>query len=176
MHVAIGSTNPVKIAATKKAFNARLKEPCTFSEHKVPSQVPDQPFDDAIQTGARNRAIAAQKEANSDYGVGLEGGITTHQGQPFEYAWCAIVDRKGNVTYGHSFGVPVPQVLFDMITKDGLELGDAQDKLLNKKNTKHQEGFFGFATDNMVTREHGYIDMISAALAPIVLTEYYGKR
>lgn len=147
---------------------------CTFKEMKAPSGVPDQPFDDDIQTGARNRAIAVQQKLDADFGVGLEGGITQHQGAYFEYGWCAIADRDGKITYGHSFGVPLPNTLMQKILKEGKELGEALDELLGEENTKQKDGFFGFATGNRITREKGYYDMICAALAPRVLKEFYG--
>ncbi|MFA5030126.1 MAG: inosine/xanthosine triphosphatase [Patescibacteria group bacterium] len=174
MKIAIGSDNPVKIKATEKAFSDRLDVDFEFEHKKMPSGVPDQPFDDEIQIGAHNRAVAVQREFNADYGVGLEGGTTKHQGQYFEYGWCAIVDRSGKVTYGHSFGVPIPEVLVTKIVDEKKELGISLDELLHKDNTKQKDGFFGFATGNCITRESAYYAMVCAALAPIVLKEYYG--
>jgi non-canonical (house-cleaning) NTP pyrophosphatase len=52
-------------------------------------------------------------------------------------------------------------------------LGNALDEVLGMANTKQKQGFFGFATKNLVTREHGYVDMILAAVAPIILKNYY---
>jgi len=173
MKIAIGSDNPVKIQATRNAFRDRMSGDLEFVHKKYPSEVPDQPFDDDIQTGARNRAIAVRDGLDADYGVGLEGGITSHQGKYFAYAWCAIADRKGNITFGHSFGVPIPDVLMHKILKEGKELGDALDELLEEENTGQKDGFFGFATGNRVTRESGYYAMICAALAPIILSDYY---
>ncbi|PIS41229.1 MAG: inositol monophosphatase, partial [Candidatus Kerfeldbacteria bacterium CG08_land_8_20_14_0_20_42_7] len=166
MIVAIGSENPVKVSATKKAFVDRLDVVCKFEFGKVLSGVANQPFNDEIQTGARNRALAIQKRFDADFGVGLEGGITQHQNEYFEYAWCAISDKQGKITYGHSFGVPMPDALTQKILKEGKELGDVLDELLHEKNTKQKDGFFGFATGNRVTRETGYYEMICAALAP----------
>lgn len=176
MNVAIGSMNPIKIKAVKRAFIERTPEHVSFSEHEVDSGVPAQPHDEEIQTGAYNRAVAAQKAADADFGVGLEGGTVIYQDEPYEYGWCAIVDRDGNAQYAHSMGVPIPRVLYTMMVDEGLELGDALDKLLNQTNTKHREGFFGFATENIVTREHAFFDTVCAALSPLALKKYYDQE
>lgn len=175
MIIAIGSKNKVKIQATEKACKDRLQGDLIFKSIGVPSGVPDQPFDDDIQKGAKNRAIGACRYFDADLGIGLEGGITTHQGGYYEYAWCAIADKSGQVVYGHSFGIPMPPVLMKKIS-EGKELGIALDELLDIKNTREKEGFFGFATGNRITRETGYYAMICAALAPISLKKYYGEE
>lgn len=173
MKLAIASDNPVKIEATRKAFIDRLKINVELVHKKMPSEVPDQPFDEDIRRGAINRAKAAQKFFQADYGVGLEGGTVKHQDEYYEYAWCAIADAEGHVYTGHSFGVPLPKKLMKKILDEGKELGDALDELLGETNTKQKNGFFGFATGNLITRETGYYDMVCAALAPIALKEYY---
>ncbi len=174
MKIAIGSENPVKLKAVEKAIRKRFPEHCDFVFKKVASGVSNQPFGDETMEGARNRAQNVRLEFDADYGVGLEGGIDLRQGLPFAVAWCAIVDRQGKVSYGSSFGVPLPAVLMRRI-EQGMELGDAMDELFNTKNIKHREGFFGFATGNLVTREAGYYDMVLAALATFTLPEYYRR-
>ena len=89
--VAVGSKNPVKIAAAKEGLEkamacagARVVECEAFNS---PSGVPDQPVgDDETRTRATNRAVHAYnafKEANEglapDYSIGLEGGIDRTQ-------------------------------------------------------------------------------------------------
>jgi inosine/xanthosine triphosphatase len=176
MLVAIGSTNPVKIAATKKAFQDRFGGEIIFQSIAVPSGVSDQPFGDDTRAGAIARARAAQRELQADYGVGCEGGIEIVGGVWYATAWCAVADKKGQVYAAHSLGVPMPQVLRMKIEHEGKELGVAQDEALGTTNAKHKEGFFGFATDNLVTREHGYTDALYAALAPIVKQEIYSTK
>jgi len=176
MVVAIGSNNPVKIAATKKAFQDRLGAGITFQSISVPSGVSDQPFGDDTRRGAFARARAAQQALQADFGVGCEGGIEVIDDVWFATAWCAIADKQGNVSAGHALGVPIPDVLRFKIQQEGKELGMAQDEVLGTTNAKHKEGFFGFATDNLVTREHGYADALYAALAPIVKQDIYSKH
>jgi len=172
MKVSIGSTNPVKVGAVEKAFELRFKKKVHICQHKVPSGVSDQPFGDETIDGAVNRAKMALKAApQADYGVGLEGGITYHKKEPYAVAWCAVVNKQGEVGLGSSFGVHLPPVIMDKI-KDGMELGDVLDDLLNRKNVKHQEGFFGLATGNEVTRQKAYTDMVMSALYRFTTDDY----
>ena len=168
--------NPVKIKAVKRAFRERTPEHVSFTEHEVDSGVSGQPHDDEIQEGALNRALAAQKAANADFGVGLEGGTAIHQDEPFAYGWCAIVDRDGNAFCAHTTGVPIPRSLYSLMAEEELELSQALDKMIGKKETGKNEGFFGFATDNIVTREHAFFDAVCAALAPLALKKYYEQE
>lgn len=174
--VAIGSENPRKVAAVKKAFEARLQGPFEFVEKKVDSGVPDQPFDDETLRGAINRAKNVRELFDADFGVGLEGGIAHHLDKIIEFAWCAIVDRQGEEYCAHSFGIPLPKLFYSKIKNEGKELGDVLDEVLGTSNIKQKEGFFGFATNNHVTRESGYHDMVHAALAPLVLKELYERE
>lgn len=177
MNVSIGSLNPVKISAVEKAFKMRFKEKSNFCYHKVPSGISEQPYNDETRLGALNRARKALEVAKHvDYGIGMEGGIEIRDDFTFVNAWCAIVDRKGNINYGHSFGVPLPKIIMHKIKDQGMDLGEAHDDLVGEINTKQKDGWFGLATDNYVTREQGYINMILAALTPIALPEYYKDK
>ncbi len=164
MRVSIGSTNPRKVAAVEKAFELRFKEKIDSCQHKVSSGVSDQPFGDETIEGAINRAKMALKAApKADYGVGLEGGITYIRQLPFQIAWCAIVNKKGEIGLGSSFGVQMPPKIIKKVNQ-GKELGDVLDEVFNENNIKQKEGFFGLATGNEVTREKGYQDMVLSAL------------
>ena len=61
LSVAVGSANPVKLAAAR-AVLAWAAPGATVESVTVPSGVPDQPFgDEETITGARNRARAARE-------------------------------------------------------------------------------------------------------------------
>eukprot|EP00934_Nitzschia_sp_Nitz4_P009409 Nitzschia sp. Nitz4//scaffold111_size72815//30948//31813//NITZ4_005788-RA/size72815-processed-gene-0.51-mRNA-1//1//CDS//3329533174//9399//frame0 len=93
LHVAVGSTNPVKVAAVKNALQQAIltggaatnAESIDIQVHgySVPSGVPDQPIGDGeTLQGAKNRARAAYEayqqafEGSSPHvAFGLEGGL-----------------------------------------------------------------------------------------------------
>jgi len=174
MKVAVASENPVKVGAVKKAFAHVWEGDIEIVFQKV-SHAKDQPFNDETIEGAKLRALEVITATGADLGVGLEGGIDKTPVGYFVTAWCAIADKDGHVTYGRSFGVPVPDYVVDRIKNEESELGNIIDELLHKKNNKQAEGFFGYATKNVVTRENGYLDMVLAALAPRIHSKFYKR-
>ena len=164
--VAIGSQNPVKINCTKKAFFLYLsKVKFEFVSVSVPSGVNNQPMSDEESIlGAENRAKRAIKVAHTDYGVGIEGGIMKVRRKYFCRAWVVVVSKKGVVGLGSSLSAPLPQKYMSLITK-GVELGKANDMISGKENTKQENGYFGFISDNLITREKGYTDAVIMALS-----------
>ncbi len=175
MKVAVESSNPVKIEATRKAFMVMLGNEVEVVSHTLELDLPAQPFNEETIDAARKRAVEVLHASGADFGVGLEGGIDERNEGFFATAWCAIADRECGITYGQSFSVPLPTTVVESIRIEGKEMGDVIDELLGGKNLKQQNGFFGFATNDNVTREHAYTDMILAALAPRVHTEIYQK-
>ena len=164
--VAVGSKNPVKAGCVKKGFSSYCPEKkFDFLAVDVPSGVNDQPMSDKeCILGAKNRARRVLKKTKARYGVGVEGGIIKADGQHFARAWVAIVDKEGTVGLGSSLSAPLPPKFMNLI-KSGVELGEANDIITGGKNTKHKEGYFGFISDNLITRERGYIDAVVMALS-----------
>lgn len=102
--VVVGSTNPVKINAARKAFqqvfNANIIE---ASGTSVPSGVCDQPMSDAeTKQGACQRALNAREAfrqssiTSSHFFVGMEGGVDDHSNEMVCFAWMAVI--RGNST------------------------------------------------------------------------------
>ncbi|MFC1647168.1 DUF84 family protein, partial [Patescibacteria group bacterium] len=83
MIIAVGSKNPTKIESTKLVFSYYFKEIKVVGVD-VDSGVKDQPnSDDEMYKGAFERAKKSlNKVSNSDYGVGIEGGI-----HKYSYGW-----------------------------------------------------------------------------------------
>lgn len=166
MLITVGSKNPVKIKATRKAFRKYWPgEKIVVEKVTVESGVANQPMSDeeCIQ-GATTRAKAAQKKTCADFGVGLEGGVIKTAGCYFARAWIAVVDKEGNIGLGSSLSAPLGEKFIQLIY-DGRELGEANDMITGRKNTKHKEGYFGLISNNLITRERGYTDGVLMALA-----------
>ena len=74
MLVAIGSRNPVKLAAARTGFAAIWPEAgWNFESVDVSSGVSSQPMSNAESIrGARTRVTTSRKLADADYGVGIE--------------------------------------------------------------------------------------------------------
>jgi inosine/xanthosine triphosphatase len=169
MKVGIGSDNPVKIRATRLAFKAVWPDKgWEFFGTKVISGVSKQPMSDTeCLKGATARAKQAIKVTKSDYGVGIEGGLQKIGKRWFDSGWVVVIDRKGKMGIGSSVRAHTPAKMVRMIRK-GIELGEVDDILFGKKNSKQAEGHFGLITKNLVTRTRGYKDAVIMALASFI--------
>jgi inosine/xanthosine triphosphatase len=170
--VAVGSLNPVKIAAVKAVLAPRAPR-AAFTGVTVSSGVPDQPFgdDDAIR-GARTRADAARRSLDADLGVGIEGGCVETPDGMRTCAWAAVVDRAGRVGTGGSLAMPLPDAVAQLV-RGGTELGLAMDTLVGRHNTKQGAGAVGILTDGLVDRQRAYETLVAYALAPFLTPEYW---
>lgn len=171
--VAVGSTNPVKCAAVR-AVLAPLAPNARIEGVSVASTVSDQPFgDEETIRGALARATAARDALGAQMGVGIEGGVVEEpDGTMRTCAWAAIVDANGLQGVGGSLAVPLPNVVAQMI-RDGLELGQAMDRLVGEHDTKRGKGAVGILTRGLVDRQRAYEVLVAYALAPFLAPEYY---
>lgn len=172
MLVAVGSTNPVKCNAVRAVLSSLFGE-VELAPIEVPSGVSNQPWGDReTRTGALNRARAALQQTGADLSVGLEGGVQETELGLLTTAWCAVVDSQGRVGIGGNSCVLLPRSVENDV-RQGLELGPAMDRLVNRHNTKHQNGAIGILTGNLETRQSAYEVIIRFALAPFIHPEWY---
>jgi inosine/xanthosine triphosphatase len=169
MKVAVGSRNPVKIDATRKAFRAVWPEKkWEVAGVDVVSGVSEQPMSDKKSIkGATNRAKRAIKKKGADFGVGLEGGLQKIGRKWFDCGWAVIIDKKENAGTASSVRIETPSKMIKMI-KNGMELGEANDKLFGKDNSKQKEGHFGLMSNNLITRTQGYKSALIMALTRFI--------
>jgi inosine/xanthosine triphosphatase len=165
--VAVGSTNPVKLAAVR-AVLTRLSDAVVVDGTTVSSGVPDQPMGDA-QTieGATNRARAACAALGADLGVGIEGGVVDAPDGMRTCAWAVVVTADGAAHVGGSLSMPLPDAVAALV-REGVELGHAIDRLVGTENIKHGAGAVGILTEGLVTRQQAYEVILAYALAPVL--------
>jgi inosine/xanthosine triphosphatase len=169
--IAIGSTNPVKVAATD-AILGKAFPTATFRAVAVASGVQEQPWgDDQTRTGAFNRATRALEITGATFGVGLEGGVVDTSVGLMTCAWCAIVDGTGKVGYGGGVHILLPAPVATALRRQG-ELGPAMDVLVNEHNTKQGRGAVGILTNGLSSRQAAYEQLVAMAAAPFV-TGFY---
>ncbi len=172
--VAVGSRNLVKANAVREGFGD-LFGPVEACGVEAESGVPAQPKGDGMtRAGALHRAqqaLAAIPAAT--YGVGLEGGITeTDEGAMYCHAWCAIVDREGTVGWASTGRCELPPPVAALI-REGLELGDADDRVFGRSNSKQGEGAVGLLTCGRIDRTAFYSPAVTMALARFLHRELY---
>jgi inosine/xanthosine triphosphatase len=172
--IAVGSTNPVKLAAAQAVLSRAFSE-AVFLSLTVSSGVPDQPWgDDQTRLGAYNRARNALTTTPADFGLGLEGGLVETPVGLMTCAWCAIVDRRGKAGYGGGVRMLLPPIIAEVLRQHG-ELGPAMDDLVNEEDTKRGRGAVGILTDGLSSRQAAYEQLVAMAAGPFV-TGYYGTE
>ncbi|MBI2450914.1 MAG: inosine/xanthosine triphosphatase [Parcubacteria group bacterium] len=169
MKIAVGSKNPVKIEAARAAFQ-KVWPDKKFKIHglAVESGVSKQPMSDKEAIlGARNRAKLAVRALKADFGVGLEGGTQKINKDYFECGWIVILDKNNNESIGSTIKMLIPLKMVAMMKK-GMELGEINDAVFKRKNSKQIEGHFGLMTKNALTRTKAYQDGVIAALVKFI--------
>jgi inosine/xanthosine triphosphatase len=172
--VAVGSRNPVKIAAARAVLRSAFAA-AEVEGVAVASGVPDQPFGDTETiAGARTRARAARAALDADFGVGLEGGVVDDADGMRSCAWCVVVHRDGREGVGGSLAMPLPEAVATMV-RDGVELGHAMDALVAQRGTKHGQGAVGILTGGRIDRQGAYEVLVTYALAPFLTPELFAR-
>jgi inosine/xanthosine triphosphatase len=172
--VVVGSTNPVKISATRTVM-ARVAQGASDEGLSVPSSVSAQPFgDEETIRGALARARGAREARGADLGVGIEGGVVdASDGALRTCAWAAVAGPNGLHSVGGSLGMPLPPRVATLIRDERLELGDAMDRLTGERGTKRGRGAVGILTDGLVDRQAAYEVILIYALAPLLSPELW---
>lgn len=173
---AVGSENPVKINCVAEAINAFWLDARAVGV-KTDSGVSVQPdSDEEMLLGALNRARQAlAKTPEAQFGVGLEGGTLDAEDGMWAYAWIVVVDQKGRIGKGQSGRFLLPEPVAQLV-RDGIELGEADDRFFGRSNSKQQDGAIGILSDGVVTRLDLYKPAVIFALLPFVHPEFYGQN
>lgn len=168
--VVITSKNPVKIAATKNAFTKLLGNDLKFIETSSPSGVSDQPMS-SVETvvGARNRVENLISSGfDADFYVGMEGGVELVDGDLIVFGWVFIQNRQGKVGKSKTAEFTLPKKITDLIINEHKELGEADDIVFGRENSKQGNGSVGILTKDIITRELYLEHAAILALIPFV--------
>jgi len=166
--IVVASTNPVKIACTRSGF-ARMFPSQAFAVRGVAaaSGVSHQPMGDAeTLRGAEARARHARELApDAGYWVGIEGGCEDRDGVLHGFAWIVVLSReREGRSRTASFEIP-PEVA--ALVRRGVELGDADDQVFGRSNSKQGNGAVGLLTADAVDRVALYEPAVVLALIPL---------
>lgn len=176
MRVVVASNNPVKLAATKEAFEAYFPD-VRVEGVAVDSDVPDQPIGAQTLQGARNRAAAARHAVageSFEYCVGIEGGIVEVEDRWFALGWMCLVDAQGRESFGASPWFELPSAVVEELLR-GRELGVVIDRLTGARDSKKAGGAIGHFTGGVVDRQSLYAAGLKVALVPVLNAELFGR-
>lgn len=175
--IVVASRNPVKIEATRQGFTRMFPDVhFTVQGVDVPSGVSDQPMSRAeTLRGAENRAHAAQLAApQCQYAVGIEGGVELEGDALAVFAWVVVRnhERIGRAMTGIFY---LPQEVAELV-KAGVELGEADDRVFGRSNSKQGNGAIGLLTDDTLDRTAYYVHAVIMSLIPFKKPELHWPK
>lgn len=154
MKILIGTKNPGKIEGAKQAFE-RYFNNVEIEGIPVSSDVGDQPINEEILRGAKNRVknlkeYAINNNIEADFYVSSEAGITNLLGEWIDINAVVIENSKGFQSVGTSQGFPIPDKYIDEIKET--ELGKVMDKIFDEKELGKGKGGISLLTKDAVSR------------------------
>lgn len=173
--IAVASKNPVKLDAVREGLSVFLNEEYELIGLSVSSDVSDQPMSDAeTKLGALNRVKnAKQKNPGYNFYIGIEGGVEETSSGLMAFAWIVISNgTKTGKARTASFFLPTRVA---ELVHQGMELGDADDIVFAKQNSKQQNGAVGLLTKDVITRKSLYMPAVQMAFIPFLNPELYSE-
>ncbi len=168
MKVVVASTNPVKINTTEIGF-AKMFPDTTFEISGVSalSNVSNQPMsEEETLQGATNRAENVSRLVpEADFWVGIEGGLEEIDGEFEAFAWIVVKAKNGKEGKGRTGSFFLPKKVAELI-RQGKELGEADDIVFGRINSKQTTGAVGILTGDVLTRTSYYEPAVILALIP----------
>ena len=154
MKILMGTKNPGKIEGARQAFE-KYFDSVEIEGISVESEVGNQPFNEEILQGAKNRIKNLKKYANNnnikaDFYIASEAGITNLLGEWIDINAVVIEDSKGFQSIGTSQGFPIPDKYIEEIKQT--ELGKVMDRLFSGKELGKGKGGISFLTKDEITR------------------------
>lgn len=154
MKILMGTKNPGKIEGARQAFE-KYFDNVEIEGFAVNSDVPNQPVNDEILQGAKNRVknlkdYAKLNNIEADFYIASEAGITDKLGTWLDFNLALIEDKNGNQSVGVSQGFPIPEKYIDEIK--ATEFGKLMDRLFHGKDLGKAKGGINFLTKDEVTR------------------------
>ena len=172
--IVVASLNPVKGQAVLRGF----QQVFPGNEFKllsvdVPSGVREQPVgEDETRLGAINRVTEAQRSfPQADFWTAIEGGVVEVDHRLSAFAWIVITDGK-RTGWSRSASFFLPEKVAELVRR-GVELGEADDRVFGRQNSKQMNGAVGILTADAVDREELYTHAVLLALIPFLNPSLY---
>jgi inosine/xanthosine triphosphatase len=173
----VASTNPVKTQAAVDGFQRLFPgSELNVIAASIPSDVAHQPMsDEETLQGALNRSANAQAAyPTADYWIGIEGGIQPIGLEMAAFAWI-VVRSKEMIGRGRTGTFFLPPAVADLI-RQGKELGEADDIVFGRTNSKQDNGAVGLLTDDVIDRAQLYEHAMILALIPFKNQVLYAQK
>ena len=174
MKVLIATKNQGKIEGAKRALE-KYFDNIEIQGISVKSDVSEQPVNDEIYIGAKNRIknlkkYAKEKNIKSDLFLAIESGINNYIGKWMISNVAIIEDNENFESCGTSPSFPVPERLVKDIIDS--EFSQVMNKIFGKDEERHNEGGgIQLLTHNRISR----IDLTEMAFI-MALTKYINEE
>ncbi|MBD3198345.1 MAG: inosine/xanthosine triphosphatase [Candidatus Lokiarchaeota archaeon] len=186
MKICVGSKNPVKINATKIAFESFFNNVEIYS-WLADSKVGDQPIGlNKILEGALNRSREALNSIRTKfpnekelYGVGIEAGlveISKANTGYMDFQFCIIIDKNEMTTIGSGVAFEYPSSVINQLFSEDKEIGEIMGRIANNMNLKKESGAIGYLTNTTINRIDILTQAVICALVPRLNKELYSKN
>lgn len=154
MRILMGTKNPGKIEGAKQAFEKYFTD-IEIEGISVESEVSNQPINEEIFKGAKNRVknlkkYAMEKNIEADFFIASEAGITNLLGDWIDINAVVIEDSKGFQSVGTSQGFPIPEKYIEEIKET--ELGKVMDKIFSGNELSKGKGGISILTKDEISR------------------------
>jgi len=174
MKILMGTKNPGKIEGARQAFEKYFNN-FEIEGIAVDSEVGDQPFNEEIFTGAKNRIKNLRKYAKEnnievDYYIASEAGITDTLGEWIDINAAVVENSRGFQSVGTSQGFPIPEKYINEIKET--ELGKVMDKIFNGKELNKGKGGISILTRDEISR----IDLTRNAFIMALTSHINGEK
>jgi non-canonical (house-cleaning) NTP pyrophosphatase len=110
--------------------------------------------------------------SGADFWVGLEGGVEDGPLGMAAFAWAAVRGPDGLIGRGKTGMFFLPPGVADLI-RAGRELGEADDIVFGRTNSKQANGAVGILTGDAIDRAAYYATAVTLALIPFKNQPFY---
>ena len=165
--ILIGSKNKAKIEGAKLAFEKYFSDFEIISEN-MPSNVNDQPINEEIILGARNRikGLKDLKMKDIDFYISSEAGLISIGKTWININMGIIEDSSGYESIGTSQGFMIPNNKVEIIKEKSL--GVVMDEIFNAHGLSKLKGGINLLTLGEVSRIQLVRDSFILALVPFI--------
>lgn len=169
MKIMMATKNPGKIEGAKKAFSHYF-ENVEIVGISASSEVPDQPVNEELYLGAKNRVKNLKKyclenNIQADLFISIESGLTIQLGSYLIINLAVIEDNDLFSSIGTSAGFPVPETLVSEIKNS--DLNEVMTKIFEENDLRSSKGGISYLTQDQISR----IDLTEQAFI-MALTKY----
>ncbi len=154
MKILIASKNPSKIRGAQLAFEKYFSD-VEIIGVAVSSEVSDEPVNEDIYIGAKNRVSNLKRYAKEnnilpDFYISIESGITNRLGKWMIVNIAVVEDNKGFQSTASSAGFPVPDRYVDEIIST--DLGKVMDRIFNESELRLGKGGISLLSHDVISR------------------------